>query len=121
MKRRSVSAPTTSASSTSTCGSAVARRASISACKLLIFPPFMTTKKRASARFGPAPAQGPALRSCGEEDSTVDPREAIESALAQSGARWRRVAGDEWGLTVPAAGSALHVGLALRGGMLAAQ
>jgi Putative bacterial sensory transduction regulator len=47
--------------------------------------------------------------------------ETIEQALAQSGARWRRVADGEWGLTVPAGGFDLHVGLALRGGMLAAQ
>ena len=46
--------------------------------------------------------------------------ETIEHALAQSGAPWRRVADGEWGLTAPAGGFDLHVGLALRGGMLAA-
>jgi hypothetical protein len=47
--------------------------------------------------------------------------ETIEQALAQSGAPWRRVAAGEWGLTVPAGGFDLHVGVALRAGMLAAQ
>ena len=47
--------------------------------------------------------------------------ESIEQALAQSGAPWRRVGDGEWGLTVPADGFDLHIGLALRGGMLAAQ
>ena len=47
--------------------------------------------------------------------------EAVENALRESGVEWRRVAPGEWGLSVPATGSDLHVGLALRGGMLAAQ
>ena len=34
---------------------------------------------------------------------------------------WRRVAPGEWGLVAPAGGRDLHVGLALRGGLLAAQ
>jgi hypothetical protein len=51
----------------------------------------------------------------------VYPGEAVEDALRESGATWRRVAPGEWGLTVPAGGGELHVGLALRGGMLAAQ
>lgn len=51
----------------------------------------------------------------------MDPGTAVEEALAASGVAWRRVAPFEWGATVPAGGWDLHVGLALRGGMLAAQ
>jgi hypothetical protein len=51
----------------------------------------------------------------------VDPHETTEKSLEESGATWRRVAEAEWGLTVPAGGFDLHIGLALRGGMLAAQ
>jgi acyl-coenzyme A thioesterase PaaI-like protein len=51
----------------------------------------------------------------------VEPGDAVENSLRESGVTWRRVAPGEWGLTVPAAGSDLHVGLTLRGGMLAAQ
>jgi acyl-coenzyme A thioesterase PaaI-like protein len=51
----------------------------------------------------------------------VDPGEAVEEALQESGVTWRRVAPGEWGLTAPAGGWNLHVGLALRGGFLAAQ
>jgi hypothetical protein len=51
----------------------------------------------------------------------VNPHATIEKSLAASGAPWRRVADGEWGLTVPAGGWDLHVGLALRGGLLAAQ
>ena len=46
---------------------------------------------------------------------------AVEDSLCESGATWRRVAPGEWGLTVSAGGADLHIGLALRGGMLAAQ
>jgi hypothetical protein len=51
----------------------------------------------------------------------VYPGEVVEDSLRESGATWRRVAPGEWGLTVPTGGAELHVGLALRGGMLAAQ
>ncbi|MEA2290953.1 MAG: hypothetical protein QOD55_2950 [Solirubrobacteraceae bacterium] len=51
----------------------------------------------------------------------MNSHETIEESLADSGARWRRVADGEWGLTVPAGGWDLHVGLALRGGLLCAQ
>jgi hypothetical protein len=51
----------------------------------------------------------------------VDPVGAVEEALRDSGVAWRRVAPFEWGLTVPAGGWDLDVGLALRGGMLAVQ
>jgi hypothetical protein len=51
----------------------------------------------------------------------VNPAGAVEEALRESGVAWRSVAPGEWGLTVPAGGWDLHVGLALRGGMLAAQ
>jgi hypothetical protein len=46
---------------------------------------------------------------------------AVEACLEASGAPWRRVAEGEWGLAVQAAGWPLHVGLALRGGLLRAQ
>jgi putative sensory transduction regulator len=45
----------------------------------------------------------------------------VEESLRDSGAEWRRVAPGEWGLAVPSGASELHVGLALRGGLLAAQ
>jgi hypothetical protein len=51
----------------------------------------------------------------------VEAHETIEKSLAESGATWRRVARGEWGVTVPAGGFDLHIGLALRGGLLAAQ
>jgi Putative bacterial sensory transduction regulator len=51
----------------------------------------------------------------------VYPGDAVEDSLRQSGVTWRRVAPGEWGLTVPAGGGDLHVGVALRGGMLSAQ
>jgi hypothetical protein len=51
----------------------------------------------------------------------VDGGEAIERALSESGAEWRQVAPGEWGVTVPAGGWDLDIGLALRGGLLAAQ
>ena len=51
----------------------------------------------------------------------MDPGKAVEEALRESGVTWRRVASGEWGLTAPAAGWDLHVGLALRGGFLSAQ
>jgi hypothetical protein len=46
---------------------------------------------------------------------------AVEACLEASGAPWRRVADGEWGLAAQAAGWPLHVGLALRGGLLRAQ
>jgi Putative bacterial sensory transduction regulator len=51
----------------------------------------------------------------------VNPAGAVEESLRESGVAWRSVAPGEWGLTVPAGGWDLHVGLALRGRMLAAQ
>jgi hypothetical protein len=51
----------------------------------------------------------------------VDLHAAVEKSLHESGVAWRRVAAREWGMTVPAGGFDLHVGLAVRGGMLAAQ
>src|SRR5687767_519752 len=45
----------------------------------------------------------------------------VESFLASLEADTRRVAEGEWGLTVDAAGWPLHVGLALRDGLLRAQ
>ena len=46
---------------------------------------------------------------------------AVEESLRESGVVWRLVAPGEWGLTVPAGDFDLHVGVALRGGMLVAQ
>jgi hypothetical protein len=51
----------------------------------------------------------------------VDAHVAVETSLRDSGAEWRRVADGEWGVTVDAGGWDLHVGLVLRGGLLAAQ
>jgi hypothetical protein len=47
--------------------------------------------------------------------------EAVEAALRVAGVPWRRVAPGEWGLVAEAAGWDLHVGVALRDGLLAAQ
>jgi hypothetical protein len=52
-------------------------------------------------------------------DATV--ADAVETALRGAGVPWRRVADGEWGLVVEAAGWDLHVGVALRDGLLAAQ
>ena len=52
-------------------------------------------------------------------DSTV--ADAVEATLRGAGVPWRRVAAGEWGLVAEAAGWDLHVGVALRGGLLAAQ
>ena len=51
----------------------------------------------------------------------VSVAEAVEAALRVAGAPWRRVAPGEWGLVAEAAGWDLHVGVALRDGLLAAQ
>jgi hypothetical protein len=45
----------------------------------------------------------------------------VDTYLSGLDADWRRVADGEWGLTVDAAGWPLHVGLALRDGLLRAQ
>lgn len=45
----------------------------------------------------------------------------VDAYLSGLDAEWRRVAEGEWGLTVEAAGWPLHLGLALRDGMLRAQ
>jgi hypothetical protein len=52
-------------------------------------------------------------------DATV--AHAVEAALRGAGVPWRRVAPGEWGLVAEAAGWDLHVGIALRDGLLAAQ
>lgn len=46
---------------------------------------------------------------------------AVHGALAGLGTELRRVAPAEWGLTLDCAGWPLHVGVALRGGLLRAQ
>jgi hypothetical protein len=51
----------------------------------------------------------------------VDLHAAVEKSLRNSGVAWRRVAAGEWGMTVPAGGFDLHVGLSVRRGLLAAQ
>ena len=52
-------------------------------------------------------------------DATV--ADAVEAALRRAGVSWRRVAPGEWGLVAEAAGWDLHVGIAVRNGLLAAQ
>src|SRR5215216_4382440 len=47
--------------------------------------------------------------------------EAVEDALRGAQVPWRRVAAGEWGLVAEAGDWDLHVGLALRDGLLAAQ
>jgi hypothetical protein len=51
----------------------------------------------------------------------TDAAAAIETYLAALDGETRRVASGEWGLTVDAAGWPLHVGVALREGLLRAQ
>jgi hypothetical protein len=48
-------------------------------------------------------------------------REIVDRYLASLDGDTRRVADGEWGLSVEAAGSPLHVGVALRDGLLQAQ
>src|ERR1700704_4034063 len=141
MNTRSVPAPTTSASSTSTSGSASASRASISALIALKFS-LRNERKWACAHFRTAlrpswtgyrklPAQdstGPAFRWPQERryagamaTAETDAAAAIENYLAGLDGETRRVASGEWGLTVDAAGWPLHVGVALREGLLRAQ
>jgi hypothetical protein len=45
----------------------------------------------------------------------------VDAYLSGLDLEWRRVASGEWGLTVDAAGWPLHLGLALRDGLLRAQ
>jgi Putative bacterial sensory transduction regulator len=51
----------------------------------------------------------------------VSDAEAVEAALDAAGVPWRRVAEGEWGLVAEAGGWDLHVGVALRDGLLGAQ
>lgn len=51
----------------------------------------------------------------------TDAAAAIETYLEALGGETRRVAPGEWGLTVDAAGWPLHVGVAVRDGLLRAQ
>ena len=86
----------------------------------------LTKKKRALARFPSGVAQGrkpaPVHRSCVWDHSTVAQVESIVSSFLETlDASSREVAAGEWGLTVEAAGWPLHVGLALRDGLLRAQ
>lgn len=61
-------------------------------------------------------------RSCVWDHSTVTQVEkGVSDFLASLEAQSRQVAPGEWGLTLDAAGWPLHVGLALRDGMLRAQ
>ena len=46
---------------------------------------------------------------------------AVEACLTSSEAPWRRVADGEWGLVAEAGGWPLHVGVAVRDGLLTAQ
>ena len=47
--------------------------------------------------------------------------DTVDAYLATLDAEWRNVAHGEWGMTVEAAGWPLHVGLAMRDGLLRAQ
>jgi hypothetical protein len=47
--------------------------------------------------------------------------ETVDAYLGGLDAEWRRVAPDQWGVTVEAAGWPLHIGLAMRDGLLRAQ
>src|SRR3954470_4460736 len=51
----------------------------------------------------------------------ADAGQIVDRYLASLGGATRRVAEGEWGLTVDAAGWPLHVGIALRDGLLQAQ
>ena len=51
----------------------------------------------------------------------MDPVETVNAYLEGTEAEWRSVARGEWGITVDAAGWPLHIGLALRDGLLRAQ
>jgi hypothetical protein len=50
-----------------------------------------------------------------------DPSTIVDSYISGLDGETRRVASGEWGFTVPAAGWPLHVGVALRDGLLRAQ
>ena len=69
-----------------------------------------------------APAQ---LKPCGKDSTVKAPRapltDVVQACLEASGASWSRVSEGEWGLVAQAGGWPLHVGLALRGGLLRAQ
>jgi hypothetical protein len=50
-----------------------------------------------------------------------DPRTVVDDFVASLGGETRRVAYAEWGITVDAGGWPLHVGVAIRDGLLRAQ
>jgi hypothetical protein len=52
---------------------------------------------------------------------SADPRTTVDAYLAALDGETRRVAFAEWGITVEAAGWPLHVGVAIRDGVLRAQ
>lgn len=51
----------------------------------------------------------------------MTPEATVDAYLGTLDLEWRRVAPGEWGLTVDAAGWPLHLGLAMRDGLLRAQ
>ena len=51
----------------------------------------------------------------------MGPVDTVDAYLEGTEAQWRKVAHGEWGMTVEAAGWPLHIGLALRDGLLRAQ
>ena len=67
----------------------------------------------------PDPVAGSAPRPGG--DPRPDPRATIDAYIAALDGETRRVALAEWGVTVDAAGWPLHVGVAIRDGLLRAQ
>src|SRR5215207_1709989 len=89
MKRRSVWSPTTSARSTSTSGAASARRASMSACGLLILSSFLTIpdNKKAGERplsnsTGPGPAPKAVPMTIAPQRGSWPPMERAKSGRA---------------------------------------
>ena len=79
-----------------------------------------STARQARGRHGRG--RGTAAYRAGMDDVTrSDPDAAVDAFLLGLGGDTRRVAAGEWGLTLEAAGWPLHVGVALRDGLLRAQ
>src|SRR3712207_4479285 len=115
MKRRTVAPPRTSADSTSTSGSAVASRSSMS-CWMVVFIALRTSPDTKEAGSRPLPIAFRRTlrrdRSCACDDSSqMHPKATVDSYLQGLEADWRRVAEGEWGLTVESAGWPLHIGM----------
>src|SRR5437879_1664939 len=143
MNRRTVPPETISASTTSISGSASASRASISAWIALIQSSLYMKKSGRAPTFElrrPGLPGGTkavvAEYHCNLDPSTLDrwtylarmsadatasARDTVERFLTQLEGETRQVDAGEWGVTVDAGGWPLHVGIALRDGLLRAQ